>query len=556
MLRGRNLYCAVGVISSMLLGGCSWPDSWAPYLLAASSSTDGSTDPVPPPDLAECSASPLWAPTRLATGAQWLELRFGDPGQPGVMAAATTIGLTPAVSNFQATASAFSDGVRFRLGDAAYLDPKRYMLEIFNRGQSLGTTALTVKKIVFNDVANSKMISAATSPASILPITDKDKETGGSTVRAVYLFDAGSRTIYGVPRNPTDPGFSLSSQVYSRLGLQITSTAAAVRTTGPSRYISVINSTQLNLCIRTKGDPTVDSCAELQRQDGMPAFSSSSIAQIAIQPGVDLPTQRLAVWGRASGESTNALYECYIDNSAMTSIAFCNKVSTYLGSAVRMTLGDIDGVSGFDTVVQNSDNTLSVLLAQQQSPATLCQSCIAPGAQLPSGDAPIAALQVVDVDHDGLQDLLAVSSAGLHVWLQSKDKSSPYRFPQRLSSVLTVPPATIALKEPAQVVVGDLTGEPARSGFPDVMLIDSDGKFWVSLNQTPTQAEVRCGVQNPWAGRFSPLAPVITESGGTERQLEGSFTVMTLDKELDSANLPGLLLAKSTQLSLWKNATR
>jgi len=157
------------------------------------------------------------------------------------------------------------------------------------------------------------------------------------------------------------------------------------------------------------------------------------------------------------------------------------------------------------------------------------------------------------VDGDSLQDIVGISSKNIHVWLQ--DSAKPGSFPSVRTSELALPGA-LQIKSAAQIIVGDITSDPARVKFPDVLLVASDGSFWTALNQTPALPDVRCSVENPWRGRFSTAAPVYTNLTGTDEQIKD--TTPSISVSLDVERNPtdkrlGFLLAKQGELQLWQN---
>jgi hypothetical protein len=328
--------------------------------------------------------------------------------------------------------------------------------------------------------------------------------------------------------------------------------------TTTSRFLGAHGSgpNQLDVCVRGLNflNQQLDSCTQITQSNGTAAFPGNTITQVAMQKGSNLQSLRMAVIGKAkAGDSIDSVFDCKVNLAASKTTGIC--AVTYSGSSAQtapssvVAIGDLDGRDDQDTVFQSGDNSLTVVQTNT-GPSTVCPDCIGAAAKITE---PLISLQVLDVDGDSLQDIVGISSKNIHVWLQ--DSAKPGSFPSVRTSELALPGA-LQVKSAAQIIVGDITSDPARVKFPDVLLVASDGSFWTALNQTPTLPDVRCSVENPWRGRFSTAAPVYTNLTGTDEQIKD--TTPSISVSLDVERNPtdkrlGFLLAKPAALQLWQN---
>jgi hypothetical protein len=328
--------------------------------------------------------------------------------------------------------------------------------------------------------------------------------------------------------------------------------------TTTSRFLGAHGSgpNKLDVCVRGLNflNQQLDSCTQITQSNGTAAFPGNTITQVAMQKGSNLQSLRMAVIGKAkAGDSFDSVFDCKVNLAASKTTGIC--AVTYTGSSAQtapskvVAIGDLDGRDDQDTVFQNGDNSLTVVQTNT-GPSTVCNDCIGAAAKITE---PLISLQVLDVDGDSLQDIVGISSKNIHVWLQ--DSAKPGSFPGVRTSELALP-AALQIKSAAQIIVGDITGDPARAKFPDVLLVASDGSFWTALNQTPALPDVRCSVENPWRGRFSTAAPVYKNQTGTDEQIKD--TTPSISVSLDVERNPtdkrlGFLLAKPAELQLWQN---
>lgn len=554
---GSKILCLLGTVAASLLASCdSWPDSWDFYYpLKKMASDDGGSTQDMGADGSECTAPTLWPQTRLATGAQWIDLLTG--GSPLVDTSSATLKIEDGTAVITPSAPVAlgpgAAGVRFSLKSSPFIPPKAYTVTGSNGKSVLGTGPLAVSKLLFGKKA-SKPIAAA-QPLWSQAVTDADNN--GATKKTVFVHDA-SGILYGVDRNPGDPLFSanaVSSNGNVRPSLLSVAVASSTTT---SRFLGAHGSgpNQLDVCVRGLNflNQQLDSCTQITQSNGTAAFPGNTITQVAMQKGSNLQSLRMAVIGKAkAGDSIDSVFDCKVNLAASKTTGIC--AVTYSGSSAQtapssvVAIGDLDGRDDQDTVFQSSDNSLTVVQTNT-GPSTVCTDCIGAAAKITE---PLISLQVLDVDGDSLQDIVGISSKNIHVWLQ--DSAKPGSFPSVRTSELALP-AALQIKSAAQIIVGDITGDPARAKFPDVLLVASDGSFWTALNQTPALPDVRCSVENPWRGRFSTAAPVYTNLTGTDEQIKD--TAPSISVSLDVERNPtdkrlGFLVAKQGELQLWQN---
>ena len=554
---GSKILCLLGTVAASLLASCdSWPDSWDFYYpLKKMASDDGGSAQDMGADGSECTAPTLWPQTRLATGAQWIDLLTG--GSPLADTSSATLKIEDGTAVITPSAPVAlgpgAAGVRFSLKSAPFIPPNAYTVTGSNGKSVLGTGPLAVSKLLFSR-KDSKTIAAA-QPLWAQAVTDGDNN--GATKKTVFVHDANG-ILYGVDRNPGDPLFSANAVSGNGNVRPSLLSVAAASSTPTSRFLGAHGSgpNKLDVCVRGLNflNQQLDSCTQITQSNGTAAFPGNTITQVAMQKGSNLQSLRLAVIGKAkAGDSFDSVFDCKVNLAASKTTGIC--AVTYSGSSAQtapssvVAIGDLDGRDDQDTVFQSSDNSLTVVQTNTGD-STVCPDCIGTAAKITE---PLISLQVLDVDGDSLQDIVGISSKNIHVWLQ--DSAKPGSFPSVRTSELALP-AALQVKSAAQIIVGDITGDPARVKFPDVLLVASDGSFWTALNQTPALPDVRCSVENPWRGRFSTAAPVYTNLTGTDEQIKD--TTPSISVSLDVERNPtdkrlGFLLAKPAALQLWQN---